>query len=133
MNRAQLERALRVLSESNGYSFHILPPERISEVKSLPAVVLEPPTVASVEGRRHGRISYNITLHVMCLAAKMTASQRCDALNEMEMKLLDICTLLSDDEQVIAVEELGITPREFAFTTHGEISQTARAKVVTFF
>ena len=133
MNCAQLERALRILSESRGYSFHSLPSARIAEVTHLPAAVLEPPTVASVEAKRHGRISYEVTLHLLCPAARASASQRSEYLERMESELLEIFTQLSDDECVIAIEDLGMTPREYAFTAHGEISQTARAKVVTFF
>ena len=133
MNRAQLESALRVLSQSRGYSFEILPAQRLAEVKRLPAVVLEPPTVALVEGRGHGRISYNVTLHILSLAAKLSAEQRSNILERMESDLLDIFADLSQDEGVIAVEGLGITPREFALTTHGEISQTARTKVISYF
>ena len=133
MNCAQLESALRDLSSSGGYSFHLLHQHRISEVKTLPAMVLEPPTVASVDGKRHGRISYNVTLHLLNLGARLSAPQRMALLDRMESDVLEMFASLSNDERVIAVEELGITPREFAFTTHGDISQTARAKVVTYF
>ena len=133
MNRAQLESALRLLSQSHDYSFESLPAHRLAEVKRLPAVVLEPPTVALVEGRKHGRISYNVTLHVLCLAAKLSAEERSNSLQKMESDLLEIFSDLSEDERVIVVDELGITPREYALTNHGEISQTARAKVVTHF
>ena len=133
MNCAQLESALRDLSSSCGYTLYTLPSGRISEVKSLPAVVLEPPTVASVDGRGHGRISYNVTLHILCPATKLTASQRAECMDKMESDILEIFTRLSDAERVISVEELGITPREYAFTSHGEISQTARTRIVTCF
>lgn len=133
MNCAQLESALRDLSSSGGYSFHLLHQNRISEVKTLPAMVLEPPTVASVDGKRHGRISYNVTLHLLNPGVRLSAPQRMALLDRMESDVLEMFASLSNDECVIAVEELGITPREFAFTTHGDISQTARAKVVTYF
>lgn len=133
MNRAQLECALRALSSSLGYHFYLLPADRIAEVKRFPAAVLEPPTVASVEGRGHGRISYNFTLHLLGLAAKLSTEEQCALSEKMESDLLDICSSLSEDEQVIVVDGVGITPREYAFTTHGEISQTARAKAVLYF
>ena len=133
MNRAQLKCALRALSSSLGYSFYQLPANRLAEVKKFPAAILEPPTVASVEGRGHGRISYNVTLHLLGLAAKLDTEQRCELSEKMESDLLAICSALSENERVIVVDDLGITPREYAFTTHGEISQTARAKVVLYF
>ena len=133
MNRAQLEGALRVLSQSHGYSFSSLPAHRLAEVKRLPAVVLEPPTVDKVEGRGHGRITYNVTLHILSLAAKLSAEERSLALQQMESDVLAIFAALSENERVIVVDGLGITPQEFVLTTHGDISQTARAKVVTHF
>ncbi len=133
MNCAQLESALRVLSSSLGYSFHLLPANRIAEINGFPTAVLEPPAVARVEGRGHGRISYNITLHLMSLAARLNAEESSKVLKKMESDMLDILTKLSEDEHVIVVEDICITPREYAFTSYGEISQTARAKVVLHF
>ena len=133
MNCAQLESALRVLSESLGYSFAVLPANRIAETNKFPKAVLEPPTVAKVEGRGHGRITYNITLHLMKRAARLNAEGRFDVLNQMEADVLEILTDLSENGQVIVVEDIGITPREYALTTHGEVSQTAQAKVVLYF
>ena len=133
MNRAQLEAALRTLSQSHGYAFCRLPSNRLAEVEHLPTVVVEPLTVAQVEGRGHGRITYGVTLHTMSPAAKLSAQKRSEILEKMESDLLEIFTALSENERVVAVENLGITPREYAFTMHGEISQTARAEVVTYF
>ena len=52
---------------------------------------------------------------------------------EMEEQLLEIFAALSLDERVLAVEGLSVRPRAFALTPHGEISQTAAARIVTFF
>ena len=133
MNRTQLESALRNLSQSCGYTFYQLPAHRIAEVKEFPAAVLEPLTVARVDGRGHGRISYNVTLRVLSLTAKNSAQKQSETMETMERDLLEIFALLSDNKQVIVVEDLGITPAESAYTIHGEISQTARAQVVTHF
>lgn len=133
MNRTQLEGALRILSQSHGYAFCQLPANRLAEVEHLPTVVAEPLTVARIEGRGHGRITYGVTLHTMSLAAKLSAQERSEILAKMESDLLEIFSALSENERVVVVENLGITPREYAFTMHGEISQTARAEVVTYF
>jgi hypothetical protein len=66
-------------------------------------------------------------------AARLSAEERFDLLNEMESDMLDILTDLSESEQVIVVEDIGITPQEYALTTHGELSQSAQAKVVLYF
>ena len=50
-----------------------------------------------------------------------------------EEQLLEIFAALSLDERVLAVEGLSVRPRAFALTPHGEISQTAAARIVTFF
>ena len=133
MNRTQLESALRDLSQSYGYTYYLLPADRIAEVRKFPAAVLEPLTVARVDGRGHGRISYNVNLHVLSLEAMGSAQKQSKIMGAMEHDLLGIFADLSETEQVIAVEELGITPAEGAHTIHGEISQNARAKVVTYF
>ena len=54
-------------------------------------------------------------------------------LARMEEQLLEIFAALSLDERVLAVEGLSVRPRAFALTPHGEISQTAAARIVTFF
>ena len=133
MNRTQLESALRNLSQSCGYTFYQLPAHRIAEVKEFPAAVLEPLTVARVDGREHGRISYNVTLRILSLVAKNSEQKLSELLETMERDLLELFAILSENKRVIEVENLGITPAEGAFTIHGEISQTARAQVVTHF
>ena len=54
-------------------------------------------------------------------------------LARLEEQLLEIFAALSLDERVLAVEGLSVRPRAFALTPHGEISQTAAARIVTFF
>ena len=36
-------------------------------------------------------------------------------------------------ERILAVEGLSVRPRSFSLTPHGEISQTATARIVTWF
>lgn len=64
MNRAQLETALRDIAADAGYTFCAAGDEYASRsVKAYPAAWLSPPVMHSIEGRRHGRISYDVTLH----------------------------------------------------------------------
>ena len=51
----------------------------------------------------------------------------------MERTLLETFSALTEQKEVIAVEQLSIRPRTCAFTNHGELSQSATAEVVVWF
>ncbi|HIW52342.1 MAG TPA: hypothetical protein H9919_02865 [Candidatus Alistipes excrementipullorum] len=134
MNRAQLETALRDIAADAGYSFRAAGDEYASRsVKAYPAAWLSPPVMHSIEGRRHGRISYDVTLHLLDKGAKLSLEQRNAKWDELESDALAIFTALSEKECVIAVENLEMTPRSSALTNHGVISQTVTARVTTCF
>ena len=67
------------------------------------------------------------------LADRLLEQCKAVSVREMEEQLLEIFAALSLDERVLAVEGLSVRPRAFALTPHGEISQTAAARIVTFF
>ena len=102
-------------------------------VRSYPAAWLAPLELHAVEGRGHGRATYDMTLHLLSSGARLSPTERRAALARMEEQLLEIFAALSLDERVLAVEGLSVRPRAFALTPHGEISQTAAARIVTFF
>lgn len=134
MNHVQLVNALRDLSVSLGYSFTEGTEERMSQaVRQYPAAWISPPRVLSAEGRRHGRITYGITLHLLDAGAKMTPDARNERFAEMENDALEIFTRLSENGCIIAVEKLTVEPRAASLTSHGEISQTVQARAVTCF
>ena len=85
MNRAQLETALRDIAADAGYTFCAAGDEYASRsVKAYPAAWLSPPVMHSIEGRRHGRISYDVTLHLLDKGAKLSNGQRNAKWDELE-------------------------------------------------
>lgn len=134
MNRTHLEGAAEALAAEQGYAFHTGPESDMAHtLRSYPAAWLAPLELHAVEGRGHGRATYDMTLHLLSSGARLSPPQRRAALARMEEQLLEIFASLSLDERVLAVEGLSIRPRTFALTPHGEISQTAAARIVTFF
>lgn len=134
MNRTHLEGAAEALAAQRGYAFHTGPEDGMAHtVRSYPAAWLAPLELHAVEGRGHGRATYDMTLHLLSSGARLSPAERRAALARMEEQLLEIFAALSLDERVLAVEGLSVRPRAFALTPHGEISQTAAARIVTFF
>ena len=125
MTRVHLAQLLRDLASAHDYAFFSAPDEYMpSEIDRYPAAWLTPPRLKEVEGRRHGKRTYEIQLHLLQPGMR---------LNEMEQTLLGIFTELTEDPKVICVERLSIRPRTCAFTNHGEISQSATAEAVVWF
>lgn len=134
MNRTHLEGVAETLATQAGYTFYAGPEGDMAHtVRSYPAAWLAPLELHAVEGRSHGRATYDTTLHLLRSGARLAPEARRTALADMERHLLDIFAALSLDGRVLAVEKLAIRPRTFALTPHGEISQTATARIVTFF
>lgn len=134
MNRAMLQNALRDLAVAAGYEFHAADdPLASATIGSYPAAWLSPPKLHSVEGRKHGRISYDIVLHLLGSGFRLPPDERNRLWNRMEADALEIFTALSENDRVIAVENLEISPRASALTNHGDISQSISARVVTCF
>lgn len=134
MNRTRIERAAERLVAERGYLF--VPLVRDAEPAAAPAVpaaLLPPPVLRSVEGRRHGRADYDLTMHLVRPAAKCPPDRWGEQLAALENDLLGIFADLSGEECVLAVEELVVRPSAAVRTLHGELAQTARARIVTWF
>lgn len=134
MNRTHLERAIGQRATTLGYGFrcadiaylpHELPP--------FPAAWLEPPLLHAIEGRTRGRITYDLTLHLLRDGARLGDRERLAVWASLEEDMLAVFTSLSAEQTVVGVEALTIRPRTYALTTRGEISQSAQARVVTWF
>ena len=124
MTRVHLAQLLRDLASAHDYAFFSAPDEYMpSEIDRL----------KEVEGRRHGKRTYEIQLHLLQPGMRLTHAERARRLDEMEQTLLGIFTELTEDPKVICVERLSIRPRTCAFTNHGEISQSATAEAVVWF
>ena len=134
MNRTHIEGAAETLTAQQGYTFHTGPESDMGHtVRSYPAAWLAPLELHAVEGRSHGRATYDMTLHLLRSGARLSPAERRTALAEMEEQVLGIFAALSLDSRILAVERLSVRPRTFTLTPHGEISQTATARIVTWF
>lgn len=134
MNRTYLINAIDSIATADGYSFYTDGEERMSEqIKSYPAAWLQPPKFQQMEGRKHGKVTYDVTLHVMEAGAKLSPVERQQTWSRLENELIEIFSKLSDATLVIAVEDLKIRHTSSTLTTHGEVAATATAEVVTFF
>ena len=124
MNRTHLEGAAEKLTAQRGYTFYTGPEGDMGHtVRNYPAAWLAPPELHAVEGRTHGRATYDMTLHLLRPGARISPAEQ----------VLEIFAELSLYERILAVEGLSVRPRSFSLTPHGEISQTATARIVTWF
>lgn len=134
MNRTSLERALQRLAAEAGLPFYSAAEEYMArQLASLPAAWLIPLKLVEIDGRKHGRATYAVTLHLLKPGARSSPGERLELWAEAERQALELFSALSDEPEVIAVENLTLQPRTFPFTNHGEIALTAEARIVTWF
>lgn len=134
MNNANLVNALREAATARGLSFRTADGDRIATpAPHLPAALLTPPKLNTVDGRRHGRAEYDISLRLLDDAARLPEQQRAECRHRLEKLALEIFAALSDEEFVIAVRKLAIVPRPFSEMGVGEMSAVASARVITCF
>lgn len=134
MNRKLIIQSLDSLATAKGYAFYNDSDEQLPQrVKSLPAVWLSSPKFKSMEGRKHGKMTYSLTLQALAYGAKLPPTEREQAWEQMERDVIDIFSSLSQCEKVIAVENLTLKSGFATFTSSGELSLTACAEVETFF
>ena len=73
MNRSYLTSALSDIAESKGYAFRSAPQEYMNSLVSrYPAAFMPYPEFRSIEGRRRGRITYRLTLHLLADGAHLS-------------------------------------------------------------
>lgn len=135
MNRTRLLQAVERLAVERGFHFLTLRRQEIPTlVRAYPAALLYPLSLRSVEGRKSGRASYDIELTLLRTVGRTAGpGARAEVAAQLEEQLLDLFTALSDEECVLAVEELQIRPESAPLTVHGEIALTAQAQIVTWF
>ena len=86
MNRTHLEGAAEALAAQQGYAFHTGPEDGMAHtMRSYPAAWLAPLELHAVEGRGHGRATYNMTLHLLSSGARLSPAERRTALARMEV------------------------------------------------
>lgn len=134
MNRTLLCRAIEGLVSRCGYHFQVNDEAYYpTTVCRYPAAFMSQPKFVRIEGRNHGRITYNITLRFACQGAKLAPQERRSALEEMEQQIIEIFVELSRDKQIAVVDNLTIVPSAEAIDTHGALAMVAQADVTTIF
>lgn len=134
MNRKTILEAAEQAATAQGYTFYTDSDERMrSTVKRLPAVWLTPPKFISMQGRRHGRITYEVTMHAMCDGWKYSPEQRNQSWTRMEEDLVEMFSRISLCDKVAAIDDLTIYFNGNTASAPGEVAATAKAKVVTLF
>lgn len=134
MKCAHLTSALETIAMTAGYKFYSGKQEILARsIKEYPAAWLTTPILRKIEGRKSGRISYDITIHLMKLAAKLTTTQQSQLINNMEQQMVAMFQNLTRDSDVVIVEGITIKPNTFTLSNHGEISQSATATVILTF
>ena len=134
MNRNSIIQALDTIAKTKGYTLYTdadsLLPQRL---KSFPAIWLSPLKFKSMEGRKHGKITYLLSLKALTQAAKLPPADHEGVWAKMEDDVLEIFSALSQQERVIAIENLSLKSNFATLTSHGELSLEATAEVITFF
>lgn len=134
MNRKTILQAVEQVATAKGYTFYSDTEELArSTVKALPAVWLSPPKFISMQGRKHGKITYEVTLHALCDGVKCASAARNQSWTQMEQELVDMFSMLSQNETVALVKNLAIRNTTNTLAGYGEVVATATAEVVTLF
>ncbi|MFQ7387622.1 MAG: hypothetical protein ACLRM8_08995 [Alistipes sp.] len=133
MNRTHLEGAAEALAAQQGYAFHTGPEDGMAHtMRSYPAAWLAPLELHAVEGRGHGRATYNMTLHLLSSGARLSPRSAHCAGPDGGAAARNLRGAFARRTGSRRRRAFGPPPR-FALTPHGEISQTAAARIVTFF
>lgn len=134
MNRQFILDAVEQAATARGYSFHSDSDVGLKLPRSAyPAVWLNPPQFVSKQGRTHGKVTYSLTMHLMGGGVKFNAAQRAQAWEQMEDDALEIFSIVSQGDKVVAVNGLKVRSGDIALASNGEVVTTATAEVVTFY
>lgn len=134
MNRTHLTGAIQTLASGLGYTVYADSDDRTPQaITLLPAAWLQPIRLKMAEGRRHGRLTYSVELRLLLPGMKLPCNDRHRTWSRAEEHLLGLFAELSRDAKVLAVENLAIHPGSGIYTPYGELSQTAKADIITLF
>lgn len=134
MNRLKLISAVQQSAMLYGYNFRTLASDALAaQSPQMPAALLCEPKFQSIVGRNHGRITYQITLHLLNSGKRLSPEQRSQGLSTLQQHALQIFTTLSEHSEVAVVRELVITPTANTIVGRGEVGVEATALVETIF
>lgn len=134
MNREKLINAIETIASADGYNFYSDGEKQMSQsLNHYPAMWLSPPRFESMKGRNHGKIIYSVKLHAMCDGLRLSPDERNTSWSQMESDLVELFSQLSQEDFVIAIEQLKVQHSSATMTNHSEVAATATANVITFF
>ena len=134
MNRAILCSAIEEVVSKYGYDFTLTDGAYYpTSVCRYPAAYMSQPEFVSLEGRKHGRVTYKVSLHFARQGAKLSPKERNTLLAEMEEQMTKIFVELSRHQRIAVVRELAIKPVVGAIDQHGAVAMVAEAYVETIF
>jgi hypothetical protein len=134
MNRTSLVEAVQEIATQKGYTFCPTSAEGLpAHASKLPTLVMIQPKMLRIEGRKHGKITYNLTLHLLHRGATLPPDEQTALLNRAEDDAIDTLTILSTHPQVIAIENLQTSASTSRLSHHGDVTITATAEVVCHF
>ena len=134
MNRRKLISAVQGICNAKGYEFRVLDSSALSaQSPSMPAAVLIEPKFQSIEGRKHGKITYRTTLYLFESGARSMPEEVSEKIAQMERQMLDIFMQLSESEYVAVVDNLQMEPALHSRLGRAEIGLKAVADVVVIF
>ena len=134
MNRLKLISAVQQSAMLYGYNFRTLASDALAaQSPQMPAALLCEPKFHSIVGRNHGRITYQITLHLLSCGKGLNPEQRSERLSTLQQHVLQIFSHMSESSDVAIVRELVILPTANTIVGRGEIGVEATALVETIF
>ena len=134
MNRKKLISAVQAICGSMGYEFRALDSSALSSgCQQMPAAVLIQPKFQSIEGRNHGRITYQTTLYLFKSGSRLSPAEQTELLAQMEEEMWEIFSKLSENKSVALVDKLQMEHSMHSMLGRGEIGLKANAEVEIIF
>ena len=134
MNRLSLSTAVQRVANAKGYDFHTVSAEYLPALASTkPTILMLHPKFQGIEGKKHGKITYSLTIHALQNGAKLPHDARTALLETLEDDMLDLLTELSNESFVVAVEEINLTPSILKMSVSGDVAITATCLLTSFF
>lgn len=134
MNSKKIIEAVSRISSGLGYGFGTGTAYRaLCDKSSERSVWLLPPTLSMVEGHRHGRATYSLTMHVTHRRLRTDTAQAVTLTDSMHDDVIELFRALYEEPFVALVDSLKIESKAVGLRPDGGIDLVVTAKVETIF
>lgn len=134
MNSRSIIDSLCRISGGHGYVFGTGPIARALDTGGGDAGLwLLPPALSMVDGRSHGRASYDLSLHMTRRLSRATPEQTVSAAATTEEEALSMLSELSEEPYVALVDSVKIEVRQGGLRPDASVHILVTAKVETIF